>query len=206
MRRKLIFLALLLFLCPVFLSAQIRTSPKIQIGIQGGAFRISIDQFDRYYGNRFAFPVGAQIGYAISPSFQVMVRGKYFQKNHDYRDPETGQTRERIWEQTWLELGIQQYSISFSGTSRTFLGFGLAFFFINEKKDGDFLQQLGYRERSTRPRGFYICVGYDHLIGERVTFSFEIELTSAGVKEGAGLAAQSVGGIFVGLGANLLLF
>jgi len=177
-----------------------------QVGVQGGIFRISIDRFDDYYQNRIAFPVGGQFGYAFSPSFYAVIRGRHFQKTRTLNDPETGVRLERVWQENWLELGIQQYSLSFSGTSRTFFGFGLAFFFVQEKKDGSFLQSLGYDSRKVQPRGFYLCGGFDYFIGDRITASFEIELTSAGVEKGAGLQAQSIGGIFVNIGANFLLF
>ena len=203
--KRALFLAVL-FVFPTVSQARWGRYPKMQAGIQGGVFRISVDRFDEYYRNRFAFPVGFHLGYAFSPSFYAVFRGRHFQKSHKSADKATGRLRNRLWQEDWLELGIQQYSLSFSGTSRTFFGFGLAFFTVQEKKDGDFLQSLGYNSRRTNPRGFYICGGFDYLVSDRTTLSFEIELTSAGVGKGAGLQAQSVGGIFVNLGVNFLLF
>ena len=86
------------------------------------------------------------------------------------------------------------------------MGFGLAFFFIKEKEDGDFLTELGYGDRSIEPKGFYLAVGFERYLLKRLTFGFEIELTSAGVSKGTGLESQSVGGIYAGLGLNWLLF
>ena len=103
-------------------------------------------------------------------------------------------------------MGIQQYTLSFSGNMRSYLGFGLAFFFIQEKEDGDFLSTLGYGDRSLEPRGFYLAVGFERYLLKRLTFGFEIELTSAGVGKGTNLESQSIGGIYAGVGFNWLLF
>ena len=194
---------LIFVLLPAVAYGQFDRHPRVQVGASGGVFRISLDRFDRHYGNRLAFPLGLQVGYAFSPSFLAMLRGRHFQKTSSEKNSlETSP----VWQEDWLELGIQQYSLSFSGTSRTFFGFGLAFFWIQEKHGGVFLRSLGYEKSNVQPRGFYICGGFDYLIRERVTLSFEIELTSAGVEQGAGLEAQSVGGIFVNAGVNFLLF
>lgn len=186
--------------------AQFFDQPKVQIGVNGGIFRISIDRYNDFYGNRIGFPVGGSIGYAISHSFHIMFRGKYFQKNYSEFDQMLDRDLNRKWREVWYELGIQQYTISFSGNIRTYLGFGLAFFYINEKEDGDFLTNVGYSDRSINPRGFYLAVGFDRYLLKRLTLSFEIELTSAGVGKGTGLESQSIGGIFIGLGLNWQLF
>ena len=203
----------LISLCFVFLLfgwdvsiAQMFDQPKIQIGVNGGIFRISVDRYNDFYGNRVGFPVGGSIGYAISHSFHIMFRGKYFQKSYSEFDQQLSRDLNRKWQEVWYELGIQQYTISFSGNMRTYLGFGLALFYIDEKEDGDFLKSVGYGDQSINPRGFYLAVGFDRYLLRRLTFSFEIELTSAGVGKGTGLESQSIGGVFVGLGLNYQLF
>jgi len=202
-KRLTIFLVLL---CCVPEILQANERPRLQLGLNGGIFRIGMDNFNDYYGSRVAYPVGGSIGYAFSSSFHVMLRGKYFQKSSSKYDVQSARTLQRQWQESWLGLGIQQYSTAFAGDARTYFGFGLAFFFIDEKKDGNFLSSKGYGKDSAEPKGFYICAGYDRYLGERITIGFEIELTSAGVGKGSGLESQSIGGIYAGLGINYLLF
>jgi|Deesub1362B_J571_1020462.scaffolds.fasta_scaffold08402_3 hypothetical protein len=204
MRRTAFFWLLLLL--PFSLRAQDIPHARVQLGLQSGLFRISVDRFDEYYGNRIAFPVGGHVSYALSSSFHIILKMRYFQKKHRASVDGGSIPLERIWREQWWELGIQQYSFSFAGTARTFLGFGLAFFHIREENDGRFLQEIGIRKREVFPKGFYICGGYDHHLTDRITAFFELELSSAGLGEGTGIEAQSIGGIFISAGLNILLF
>ena len=207
MKLKLLLIVLFIFVCDLNSSeAQLYNNRKIQFGVSGGIFRISIDRYDEHYNNRVAFPVGGSIGYSISPSFLIMVRGKYFRKTADEFDQQSGRNLHRIWQESWIGVGIQQYSFSITGKIRSYFGFGLAMFFIDEKEDGDFLEKSGYQNRSIQPRGFYLSVGFDRFITKYLTFCFEIEMSSAGVGKGTSLESQSIGGIYGGFGLNLLIF
>lgn len=207
MKYKLLLIITFVLLADLkFCDAQYYNNPKIQLGVSGGVFRISIERYSDFYDSRVALPVGGSIGYSISPSLQIMVKGKYFQKTADKIDPASGRDRHLVWQERWLGVGIQQSSFSISGTMRSHFGFGLALFFIDEKEDGDFLLRSGYRDRSIQPRGFYLSLGFDRFITKRLTFSMDIELSSAGVGKGTSLEAQSIGGIYGGMGFNLLIF
>ncbi len=201
MKSKLLTLSLLL-LCWFPQTSQADDRSRVQVGLNGGIFRISVDNFNEFYGNRVAYPVGGSIGYALSSSFHIMLRGKYFQKSSAKFSEQLARNLHREWQESWLGLGIQQYSTAFSGDIRTYFGFGLAFFFIQERKDGNFLSSEGYGGHSAEPKGFYICAGYERYLGDRVTVGFDIELSSAGVGKGSGLESQSIGGIYAGLGIN----
>lgn len=204
--KVIMFTAFLLFTMSTIVNSQPIEYSKIQVGMNGGIFRISIDKYPDFYGSRVAFPVGGSIGYAFSPSFHIFLRGKYFRKSKDAFNQAAGRDINRVWQESWLELGVQQYTISFAGNMRSYLGFGLAFFFIEEKEDGDFLLNYGHGDRSIDPKGFYLCVGFDRYITKKITFNFELEMSSAGVGKGTGLESQSIGGIFAGIGFNVLLF
>jgi hypothetical protein len=202
----IIFSTLLILLIFSGVNSQPLDYSKLQVGLTGGIFRISIDKYNSFYGSRVAYPIGGSIGYAISPSFHIFLRGKYFEKSNSEFDQTAGRDLNRVWQESWIELGIQQYTISFAGNMRSYLGFGLAMFFIDEQKDGDFLQNYGYKDSSIDPRGFYLCVGFDRFITRKLTFNFELEMSSAGAGNGTNLESQSIGGIFAGVGLNLLLF
>ncbi len=207
MKFKLLLIMIFVFLYDLNLcEAQYYNNPKLQLGVTGGIFRISIERYSDYYNSRVALPVGGSIGYAISPSLYIMVRGKYFQKTSNKIDQQTGRDLHLVWQERWVGLGIQQNTISFSGKIRSSFGFGLAMFFIDEKEDGNFLFDSGYSDRSIQPRGFYISLGFDRFITKKLTFNLDIELSSAGVGKGTGLEAQSIGGIYGGIGFNLLIF
>lgn len=206
---KIRWFVIVVILCGVFpLSspAQVFDYAKIRLGVNGGIFRISVDKYPDFYGGRVGYPFGGAVSYAISPSFHITLQGKQYQKTSTIYDKQEGKNLNRVWQERWIGLGIQQYSISFNEKMRSYLGFGLAFFFIEEKKDGNFLSRLGYGNGKIQPTGFYLSVGFERFLLERVTLGFEIELSSAGVGKGGGLEAQSIGGIYAGIGLNWLIF
>lgn len=206
--RKLILLTTLYF--SVFsLSAKAyvfgERSPRLNMGVGGGLFRLSIANFENYYGSRLGVVYAGHLGYALSSSSLLLVKGRYFTKGNTLFDPTTGQHREQLWEEKWLCFGYRHYSPAWGSDARSFFGMGLVFFFIDEKKDGTFLLSEGFRSRHYRPRGFYISTGYEHYLTDKLILGLEIELSSAGLEEGNTLESQSVGGIYVG-GELILLF
>lgn len=199
-------LSLLLFVASVEARVPGKDFPRLNIGTGAGVFRLSIAHFEHYYGSRFGAVYAGHFGYAFSPSSLLLIKGRYFTKKHTALEASTQQLRERFWEERWLCLGCRRYSPVFRGDARTFFGFGLVFFFIDERKDGDFLLSEGLRSRRYRPKGFFISGGYEHYLTDQLTLCLEIELSSASLQEGNTLESQSVGGIYVGGGINLLFF
>jgi len=198
-------LSLLLFALSVEAHGLEEDFPRLNIGAGAGVFRLSIAHFEHYYGSRFGAVYAGHLGYALSPSSLLLIKGRYFAKEHTARDVSTQRLQERFWEERWLCLGYRRYSPVFRGDARTFFGFGLVFFFIDERKDGDFLVSEGFQSRRHRPKGFFVSGGYEHYLTDQFTLYLEIELSSAGLK-GNTLESESVGGIYVGWGINLLFF
>ncbi len=204
--RWFLFMAILLGGVTFSGQAQSFGYAKIRLGVNGGIFRISVDKYPDFYGSRVGYPFGGSVSYAISPSFHITLQAKQYQKAATKYDNSERKNLNRVWRERWIGLGIQQYSISFNEKMRSYLGFGLAFFFIEEKKEGNFLSRLGYGNGKIQPTGFYLSVGFERFLLERVTLGLEIELSSAGVGKGGGLEAQSIGGIYAGIGLNWLIF
>ncbi|MCH8124792.1 hypothetical protein IIC38_02340 [candidate division KSB1 bacterium] len=203
--RVTILLFILIYLLPVNIDAQPARFSRIEITPSFGAFRISNDAFSRFYDNRWLYPAGVSIDYALNPSLHLNVRAKFSQKNSSYFDEDLNENVDLKWEQSWFGIGIQRFTSSPFSKSRSYFGFGFAFFQIDENKEGYLLRELSRSSSSTNPKGFFICGGFDRPVSSKINFRFEIEATSAGVGDGFGFESQSLGGIYIGLGINFNL-
>ncbi|MEE9168949.1 MAG: hypothetical protein V3U73_04250 [bacterium] len=206
MKRALTFFVLLATFLPATALSQPARSSRFEIGAMAGVFRISMDKFNDFYESRVAYPVGGSLDYAFTPSLHLSVRGKTFTKSVTFFDDQLGRNVDFEWQQSWIGIGVQRLSSSFSGKSRTFFGFGLVFFIIEQNEEGFLLDDLRIDSKTTNPKGFFLNIGFDRYVARNMSIRFEIEATSASVGEGFGVESQSFGGIFVGLGFNLNLF
>lgn len=192
------------YLLPIHLNAQPVRPSRIEVTPSIGIFRISNDNFSEFYDSRVGYPFGVSVDYAFNPALHLNIRGKFFQKNSTYFDDRINSDVDLDWRQSWIGIGIQRFTISFSGGSRSFFGFGFAFFTLEENKDGYLLASTNTTD--SNPKGFYLNGGFDRNLSNTIRLRFEIELTSAGVGNGFGIETQSFGGIFGGLGLNFSLF
>ncbi len=202
--RNSILLFIIVLLLPSSINAQFSRQPRIEITPSIGIFRLSNDNFSDFYESRIVYPLGVSIDYAFNPTFHLNIRGKYFKKSSTFSDENSNGDVDLVWKQTWFGIGIQRLTISFTGDSRSFFGFGFAFFSLDENEDGYLLARTNATTKN--PKGFYLSGGVDRNISDKIRLRFEIELTSAGVGDGFGIETQSFGGIFGGLGLNLNLF
>ncbi|GBE28405.1 hypothetical protein BMS3Bbin03_02344 [bacterium BMS3Bbin03] len=180
--------------------AKVPPPHRFFIGGSSGFFRISARHFSRYYGSAWIFLPQPQLGFGLSPSAYLIIKGSQFTRKRTAQ-----QTPAKSWRQQWLEFGFRRYSRGFSGKSRTFMGFGLALFRI-EEKNGTFLREIGGHSGKVNPRGFYIEIGFEHFWTNSVSLSFEMDLNSAGLYGNTALQTQSVGGLFIGTGVKIFIF
>ncbi len=205
---QLIFVSLVL-LSIEFLSfpalANIPLPNQLVIGGAAGVFRISANHYDNFYGSPWESLPQIQVGIGLSSSSFIMVKGSQFSRDGKFFMSEMGPSFKPHWKQRWLEIGYRRYSLGFSRSSRTFMGFGLALFQI-EETPGIFLHQLGSNSEKTSAKGFYLEIGFEHFLTHSLSLSLDMDLSSAGLYNGTSFQSQSVGGLFIGVAAKYFIF
>ncbi len=194
----LFFLWMVVFISPGKLRARGHNpfSHPIFAAASAGAFRLSAERFNRYYSSPWGFLPGAQIGFGFSPSAFLVLKGAYFRKSNRTHS---------TWRQHQFEAGFRRYSVGFSAGSRTYMGFGLAFFHIQESS-GTFLKELGEKTTEVWPKGFYIEIGYEHPVISHLSFILHFDLSTAGMVSGPTLQRQSLGGFSASSGLKYQIF
>jgi len=176
---------------------------RLMTGGALGLFRISATHYKTYYKSAWAPLPQLQVGIGFSSSSFLMLKASQFSKNG--KTFESGVTPRRKWTQRCLEIGYRRYSADFPSSTRTFMGFGLAFFQIRETPL-IFLQDLGSHSEKISPKGFYLEIGFEHFFTHSLSLSFDIDLSSAGLYNGTSFQSQSVGGLFLGFTAKYFIF
>ncbi len=171
-------------------------SHPIFVSATGGVFRISAEHFSHYYASPWGFFPGIRAGVGLSPSAFLVFEGARFQKSG---------TGSATWKQTQLEFGFRKYSAGFSPESRTYMGFGLAFFHVREST-GEFLRELGQKSGEAWPKGFFIEIGYEQSLIPHLFFLLHFGLSSAGMYSGSTLQRQSLGGFSASSGLKIQFF
>jgi hypothetical protein len=173
---------------------------RLIVGGHVSVFRISYDDFPRLYENRSGLTFGATGLVKIRPPYYVAV--KYHQFDKDGRVIIDNVSQPLRWEENWYNVGLRYVSY---GERRliNYLGFGFAFFKINETGPlSVFGQEPGKRNAS----GFFLDLGMEYRFVKYASLDFEIEITSAGIKGKSGFEGSSVGGLLFSLGLNLFAF
>jgi len=176
---------------------------QLVVGGAGGVFRISAVHYKTYYKTPWVSLPQIQVGIGFSSSSFLMLKASQFSRNGRTSGAEG--TSEHQWKQKWLEVGYRRYSTGFSSSSRTFMGFGLAFFQIRETPLA-FLQDLGSHSENISPKGFYLEIGFEHFFAPSLSLSLDMDLSSAGIYNGTSFQTQSVGGLFMGVSAKYFIF
>ncbi len=205
---RLIFVGLILLSAEFLSHPLLATIPgpnQLVIGGSIGAFRISANHFNEFYGSPWESLPQIQVGIGFFSSSFIMVKGSQFSREGKFFMTETGPSFKPHWKQRWLEIGYRRYSAGRPRASRTFLGFGLAFFQI-EETPLTFLHSLGSSSGKISPKGFYLEIGFEHFFAHSLSLSLDMDLSSAGLYNGTSFQAQSVGGLFVGATAKYFIF
>ncbi|RMD91364.1 MAG: hypothetical protein D6814_18340 [Calditrichaeota bacterium] len=207
MKRSLTFLILssMLLGTRAFAQIPVKGPERISIGGTAGLFRISLNDFDKFYGGRSGLTWGGHISYRISTPYNVVFKYRRFNKSSDFQN--NGQRFNLDWKEEWFNIGLRYMGASGEGLSN-FFSFGFAFFSIVEKGGQSVISNNAFTNPSkkTNAGGFFIDLGFNYPLMSRLAFLFELEITSAGVEGKSGFEGSSVGGFLFNVGLAAFLF
>jgi len=202
MMKKIFFL--IIALSPAALHAQWvenyyqpPSMPRVYIGADAAAFRISLNNFKDVYTNRWGQSYGGFLGVRAFGAHYIAARYGVFQKNgRDGVQPTTGANLNNArWQEQWLKIGLRIHP---EPTNRwgSYYGFGLGFFSIKEAEP---ISVFNVRAPQTNSNngvgsGFYMEFGIDYFVIDMLTAFFDVEVASGGTKSRTSFEAMSVGG------------
>ncbi len=177
---------------------------RLSLGVSGGLFRISYDEFDAYYKSRSGFVYGAHGSLRIKSPYHLVVKYRQFNKTGTF----SFQRREYglEWRERWINIGLRYMGLDRNVISNYF-SFGFAFFNIQENRGiSVFTGPPPLTEpKITTAGGFFIDFGLHYPLSQWMAVNFDVELTSAGPKGKSGFEGTSVGGFFFGIGLVVFL-
>ena len=197
-------LLLIIALSPLVLHAQWvedyyqpRSMPRVYIGADAAVFRISLNNFEDVYTNRWGASYGAFLGVRAFGAHYIAARYGVFQKSgKDGLQPSSGaDLKNASWQEQWLKIGLRIHQEPTNKLS-SYYGFGIGFFSINEAEPISVFNARSPQKNSNDGvgSGFYMEFGMDYFVVKTITAFFDLEVSSGGTKSRTSFEAMSIGG------------
>ncbi len=209
--KKLLFILLM----PVLLYAQWvdeiykpTVLPRTMIGGQASYFRVSIHNFEDIYSDRWGGSGGAFAGVRAFGAHYITLKYGTFAKDgkNGIHEPTGLDLKNARWQEEWYKLGLRIHP-QIENKWGSYYGFGLGFYNVQEKEPLSIFKTFGENgNNKSGGTGFYLEIGVDYLIWDRMTAFFEMEISSGGSRGRASYEAMSVGGWLFSLGLTIWPF
>lgn len=182
--------------------------PRTLVGGQLSYFRVSIHNFEDMYDGRWGESYGAFAGVRAFGAHYITFKYGNFEKNgkNGIHAPTGLDLKDARWQENWYKLGLRIHP-QIEEKWGSYYGFGLGFYNIKEVEPLSIFQKIGENDTSQGGgTGFYLELGVDYLVWDRLTAFFELEISSGGSRGRASYEAMSVGGWLFSLGVMMWPF
>ncbi len=198
----------LLFLIMLPLESQAQPfvyyQPRVFASASAGLFRISLDDFEDVYTDRWGLSYGGAAGVRVYSTYYVIGKVREFKKGGKSGSaPGTGLSlSDARWEERWYNVGVRVHP-PITDRFSSFYGFGMVFYDIDEHADTSVFREEGDDEVGN---GLYLELGIEYFFHRKISSWFETEISSGGVRGRTGYEAFSVGGFRFALGLSVYPF
>ncbi len=209
--KKLLFIILM----PILLQAQWTDElykptvlPRTMVGGQASYFRVSIHNFEDIYSGRWGESLGAFAGIRAFGAHYITFKYGAFEKGgkNKVHQPSGLNLQMANWQEEWLKIGLRIHP-QIEKKWGSYYGFGLGFYQVKEVEPISIFQTIGEKKNGDSiGTGFYLELGVDYLIWDRLAAFLEMEISSGGSRGRAGYEAMSVGGWLFSLGITVWPF
>lgn len=167
--------------------------PRLILGGDYGAFRISHKDFERVYKSRWGGGFG---GFAAvrfyGTAYAAAKYGSFYSSAKNQTAAEG--FMESSWKEEWLKAGVRFRRLP-DGRWGSYYGFGAAFYFIDETGSqfilaGSSSGAAGKQQGS----GFYMEAAIEYLVTSKAVVYLEAEVASGGIGGRTGFEEKSIGG------------
>jgi len=172
--------------------------PRVIFGGSTGYFRVSLDNFTKFYDSRWDNYHSGQVSVRVYKTNYLSLQYARFQKNANVNNNIL--SGEAEWEERFINVGIRWYAET-RKRWRLYSGFG--FIFVNVKeKAGLLLDPETSNDVETNGSGFFLEIGADYIILPHIALNLELEASSVGEGGTPGFAGSSLGGYAFLTGLN----
>lgn len=171
------------------------SQPRLLMGGGIALFRISLDDFESLYSNRWGESYGGFCGVRFYSSYYLNFKYNLFEKaGKSGLDPKTGLERsDARWRQSWYTIGLRAHP-PITRRFNSYYGFGIVFYDVEEKENLSIFSQSNTQKADEWGNGFYLELGLEYLFIKELGLYFEMEISSGGVRGQTGFEGFSVGG------------
>lgn len=181
-----------------------KIQPRVFLGAQASYFRISLDNFDEIYAGKWGESFGGFGGVRAFGAHYITVKyGSFQQAGKSGTRLAGGQNlKEAHWNEQWYKIGLRIHP-PIERNWGSYYGFGIGFFDVQEVEPLSIFKKMKEQNNSDQSMGtgFYLELGIDYLVIEKVAAFFEVEVSSGGARGRSGFEAMSVGGWLFSVGA-----
>ena len=172
---------------------EMKPTPRFSVGVTGGVFRTSLEDFNALYGTRYSFGGGMHVSYRIKNQYNLLVKYRQIRNSTDFLRYD--EIFHLTWRQSWLNIGVR-YLPQKRGKFSPIFSFGVALFEIVEEGGLSIFQGavIDPAPQTTRGSGFFLDLGMHYSFSEKMALIFETEITSGGAGAASGIGGQSIGG------------
>ena len=203
MIKKITLLVLIGLIICSFNEAQAQWSflriPRVIVGASAGYFRVSLDNYTRYYDSRWDGYYSGQANVRVYRMNYLTVQYARFRKTNQVES-----AGEAEWNERFINVGVRWYNES-RKRWRYYAGFGFTFINVKEQAGFSLLSPNNPNDVSSDASGFFLEIGGDYIVLPHVALNLEIEVSSAGEGGTPGFAGSSLGGYAFLTGLNFHL-
>lgn len=174
--------------------------PRIFLGGDVAYFRISLDNFERVYVNRWGESMGGFVGVRAFGGNHVIFKYHTFEQQgrNEGRHPQSDLAlKDAHWHEEMYLIGLRLHP-PITRKFHSYYGFGVAFLKVIEKENLSVFNSTA--QSDDLGSGFYLDLGLEYFPWERVAAFFEMEISSGGIRGKTGFESMSVGGFRFALG------
>jgi hypothetical protein len=170
--------------------------PRVIVGASAGYFRVSLDNYTRYYDSRWDVYYSGQANVRVYRMNYLTVQYARFRKTNQVES-----AGEAEWNERFINVGVRWYN---EGRKRWryYAGFGFTFINVKEQAGFSLLSPSNPNDVSSNASGFFLEIGGDYIVLPHVALNLEIQVSSAGEGGTPGFAGSSLGGYAFLTGLN----
>ena len=195
------------FIHPLFAQRYLFDQPRLVVGGDAAYFRISFDEFENVYKNKWGPSYGGFLGVNVYRSYYLVGKFGTFSQNGKQGVHEISglNTADAKWDEKWYQVGVRLHP-PLDSRWNSYYGFGFSFFKVNEVDQLSVLQTEKGTADHEWGSGFYLELGVEYFPLPYACLYGQFDLSSGGIRGNAGFEAMSVGGYRLAAGIAIYPF
>jgi len=183
--------------------------PRFMTGGHLSTFRISLQNFENVYADRWGPSYGGFVGVRAFGAHYITFKYGQFQKGgkEGIHEPSGEDLTNALWQQHWYKLGLRIHPMP-EHKLGSYYGFGIGLFNTKEAEPISVFETIveSDEKKANVGTGIYLELGIDYFFTEKVAAFFDLEVSSGGTRGRSTFEAMSIGGWLLSIGISYYPF